>query len=95
MLGFENPFLKVFQGLRPSEHIQVHSIAGDLNQLFESRKGDSVVPLTSALATKSDTVTIVQERHMELHHHPKTISEITRILQLNITEADALASKAK
>ena len=95
MLGFENPFLKVSQGLRPSEHIQVHSIAGDLNQLFESRKGDSVVPLTSALATKSDTVTIVQERHMELHHHPKTISEITRILQLNITEADALASKAK
>ena len=95
MLGFENPVLKVFQGLRPSEHIQVHSIAGDLNQLFESRKGDSVVPLTSALATKSDTVTIVQERHMELHHHPKTISEITRILQLNITEADALASKAK
>jgi hypothetical protein len=95
MLGFENPFLKVFQGLRPSEHIQVHSIAGDLNQLFESRKGDSVVPLTSALATKSDTVTIVQERHMELHHHPKTISEITRILQQNITEADALASKAK
>ncbi len=95
MLGFENPFLKVSQGLRPSEHIQVHSIAGDLNQLFESRKGDSVVPLTSALATKSDTVTIVQERHMELHHHPKTISEITRILQQNITEADALASKAK
>ena len=95
MLGFENPFLKVFQGLRPSEHIQVHSIAGDLNQLFESRKGDSVVPLTSALATKSDTVTIVQERHMELHHHPKTISEITRILQQNITEADARASKAK
>ena len=95
MLGFENPFLKVFQGLRPSEHIQVHSIAGDLNQLFESRKGDSVVPLTSALATKSDTVTIVQERHMELHHHPKTISEITRILQQNITQADALASKAK
>lgn len=95
MLGFENPFLKVSQSLRPSEHIQVHSIAGDLNQLFESRKGDSVVPLTSALATKSDTVTIVQERHMELHHHPKTISEITRILQLNITEADALASKAK
>ena len=95
MLGFENPFLKVFQGLRPSEHIQVHSIAGDLNQLFESRKGDSVVPLTSALATKSDTVTIVQERHMELHHHPKTIAEITRILQQNITEADALASKAK
>jgi hypothetical protein len=32
---------------------------------------------------------------MELHHHPKTISEITRILQQNITEADALASKAK
>jgi hypothetical protein len=95
MLGFENPFLKVFQGLRPSEHIQVHSIAGDLNQLFESRKGDSVVPLTSALATKSDTVTIVQERHMELHHHPKTIAEITRILQQNITETDALASKAK
>ena len=95
MLGFENPFLKVFQGLRPSEHIQVHSIAGDLNQLFESRKGDSVVPLSSALATKSDTVTIVQERHMELHHHPKTISEITRILQQNITEADALDSEAK
>lgn len=95
MLGFENPFLKVFQGLRPCDNIQVHSIAGDMNQLFESRKGDSVVPLTSALATKSDTVTIVQERHMELHHHPKTISEITRILQQNITEADALASKAK
>ena len=95
MLGFENPFLKVFQGLRPSENIQVHSIAGDLNQLFESRKGDSVVPLSSALATKSDTVTIVQERHMELHHHPKTISEITRILQQNITEADALDSEAK
>ena len=95
MLGFENPFLKVFQGLRPSEHIQVHSIAGDLNQLFESRKGDSVVPLSSALATKSDTVTIVEERHMELHHHPKTISEITRILQQNITEVDALASEAK
>jgi hypothetical protein len=95
MLGFENPFLKVFQGLRPSEHIQVHSIAGDLSQLFESRKGDSVVPLSSALATKSDTVTIVEERHMELHHHPKTISEITRILQQNITEVDALASEAK
>jgi hypothetical protein len=66
-----------------------------LNQLFESRKGDSVVPLSSALATKSDTVTIVEERHMELHHHPKTISEITRILQQNITEVDALASEAK
>ncbi|NBR06111.1 MAG: hypothetical protein EBT92_10110 [Planctomycetes bacterium] len=95
MLGFENPFLKVFQTLRPSEQIQVHSIAGDMNQLFESRKGDSVVPLSSALAVKSDTVTIVQERHMELHHHPKTITEITRILQQNITEADALASNPK
>ena len=95
MLGFENPFLKVFQSLRPSEHIQVHSIAGDMNQFFESRKGDTVVPLSSALATKSDTITLVEEKHMELHHHPKTISEIIRILQQNITEADALASKAK
>ncbi len=95
MLGFENPFLKVFQSLRPCDNIQVHSIAGDLNQLFESRKGDTVVPLSSALATKSDTVTIVQERHMELHHHPKTIAEIIRILQQNITEADATEPNPK
>lgn len=95
MLGFENPFLKVFQNLRPSEHIQVHTIAGNLNQLFESRKGDTVVPLSSALATKSDTVTMVEEKHMELHHHPKTIAEIIRILQQNITEVDALATIPK
>lgn len=88
MLGFENPFLKVFQSLRPSENIQVHSIVGDLNQFFEYRKGDSVVPITSALATHSDTVAIVEEKHMKLHHHPQTIAEITRILRQNIAESD-------
>ena len=95
MLGFENPFLKVFQTLRSSERIQVHSIAGDMNQYFESKKGDTVVPLSSALATRSDTVTIVPEKHMQLHHHPKTITEITRILQQNIQETDGLTTSAK
>lgn len=88
MLGLENPFLRLFQTLRPAKNLKVHTVAGDMNQFFEFQRGDGVVPVRSALAVHSDTMVTLPESHMHIHHHPEAVAEIARILRENLAEAD-------
>ncbi len=76
-----NPTLEAIYALPVSPSITMHSIIGTGHHgAFAKEPSDGVVPVSSARHRDVESELLV-EAHHDLHHHPDTIAEVTRILR--------------
>jgi pimeloyl-ACP methyl ester carboxylesterase len=92
LLAPGSPALEVLASLPTARDVHYHSIIGQaptstsvwLARFFSGNRGceedDGVVPYASAHVEEADSELVVPAEHMVIHHHPRAVQEIRRIL---------------
>ncbi|MFM8414832.1 MAG: esterase/lipase family protein [Planctomycetota bacterium] len=81
-----SPTLQAIERLRPACWVATHSIVGDVHPSLTGGRDDCVVPVESAHAPWALSEIFVPARHTKVHHHPRTVAEVQRILRLHLAE---------
>jgi len=76
LLAPGSPALELLAARPKPRGVHFHSIVGDLGD-----GSDGVVPVASAHLDGVDSEIIVPAYHTEVHHHPRAVMEVWRILQ--------------
>jgi len=95
MLDPEAPAIKVISHRPKPERVHYHSVIGvvkDNNFYQEIREvlrwddhpGDGVVRYDSAHLDFAESELVVKADHMKVHHHPKAVQEVKRLLYLHL-----------
>lgn len=95
MLDPEAPAIKVISHRAKPERVHYHSVIGvvkDNNFYQEIREvlrwddhpGDGVVRYDSAHLDFAESELVVKADHMKVHHHPKAVQEVKRLLYLHL-----------
>lgn len=91
LLDPESPALQVLYQRKRPEKVHFHSVVGVIkkNHFFQEFRdvlnwddapGDGVVRYDSAHLKDAESELVVQADHMKVHHHPKAVQEVRRIL---------------
>jgi pimeloyl-ACP methyl ester carboxylesterase len=79
LLDPKSPALEQLAALPLPRHIHFHSIMGEIFGEGE-KSSDGVVPYTSAHLDGVDSEVLVSASHLVVHHHPRAVLEVRRIL---------------
>jgi pimeloyl-ACP methyl ester carboxylesterase len=82
-----NPLLQGFACMPFSRCVRLHSIIGTGGISVIGEAGDGVVSVSSARQSGVCSELLVPVRHDQLHHDPRTVSELARILREHAREA--------
>lgn len=86
LLQPSSPTLQAIERLRPACWVATHSIVGDVHPSLTGGRDDCVVPVASAHAPWALSEIYVPAKHTKVHHHPRTVAEMQRILRLHLLE---------
>lgn len=78
--------LQALHALRPPCWVTTHSIVGNVHQSLTSGPGDCVVPVSSTRLPDPVSEIEVPANHTRVHHHPRTVMELERILAEHLRE---------
>lgn len=78
--------LQALERLRPACWVTVHSVVGDGHVSVLGGRDDGVVPVESAHTAAAVSEITVPASHTRVHHHPRTIEEMCRILLQHLHE---------
>ncbi|MEM7782635.1 MAG: alpha/beta fold hydrolase [Planctomycetota bacterium] len=100
-LAADNPFFKALARTSLPESVELHNIVGDIparNLLgFENKNakqgGDGIVSLLSSRYPNAVTQIAVSAEHQEVHQHPASIYEVSRILIQNLENRDRVRAR--
>ncbi|MFM8893161.1 MAG: esterase/lipase family protein [Planctomycetia bacterium] len=81
----DSTILQALHGLRPSCWVTTHSIIGEVRH-SPTGHGDCIVPVESARLPGVVSELLVPATHTRVHHHPRAIAEIERILLVHLRE---------
>ena len=84
MLEPKNPILNAMARLPVSPCVTTHSIIGSGGCGLCQEPSDGVVPVASAQVPCVESELFVEESHEHLHHDPRTIQEVLRILRRHL-----------
>jgi pimeloyl-ACP methyl ester carboxylesterase len=82
----DSSILQALERLRPACWVSVHSIVGDAHVSLLGGRDDGVVPVESAHTAGAVSEIAVPAMHTQVHHHPRTIEELERILVQHLHE---------
>jgi len=91
MLEPENPILHAMARLPMSPCVTTHSIIGTGGYSLCREPSDGVVPVASAQIPCVESELFVEQSHEHLHHDPKTIQEVMRILRWHLQCGEAVS----
>jgi hypothetical protein len=86
LLQPDSLMLKSIARLRPPCWVTVHSVVGDGHSWFVGVRDDCVVSVESAHTEGAVSEVYVPATHTKVHHHPRTIAEVRRILLQHLAE---------
>jgi len=86
LLQPDSLMLKSIARLRPPCWVTVHSVVGDGHSWFVGVRDDCVVSVESAHTEGAVSEVYVPATHTKVHHHPRTIAEVRRILVQHLAE---------
>ena len=86
LLEPDSYMLQAIRGLRPPCWVTVHSVVGDGHASLTGGRDDCVVPVESAHTEGAVSEIFVPASHTKVHHHPRTIMEVRRILTQHLQE---------
>jgi len=86
LLQPDSLMLKSIARLRPPCWVTVHSVVGDGHSWFVGVRDDCVVSVQSAHTEGAVSEVYVPATHTKVHHHPRTIAEVRRILVQHLAE---------
>ena len=92
LLEPSSPTLQAIERLRPACWVATHSIMGDIHPSLLGGRDDCVVKVESAHTPGALSEICVPAKHTRVHHDPRTILEVERILRQHLAEFDAPAS---
>jgi pimeloyl-ACP methyl ester carboxylesterase len=82
--------LQALERLRPACWVTVHGVVGDGHVSVLGGRDDCVVPVESAHTAAAVSEITVPTSHTRVHHHPRTIEEMQRILLQHLHETGLL-----
>ena len=82
----ESSILRSLRGLRPPCWVTTHSVIGNAHRSLTGDDDDCVVPVSSARVGGVVSEIEVPATHTRVHHQPKTVREIERILAQHLRE---------
>jgi pimeloyl-ACP methyl ester carboxylesterase len=82
----DSSILQALHGLRPACWVTSHSIIGDAHRSPVGEGGDCIVPVSSARLPGVVSELTVPATHTRVHHHPRTVAELQRILVQHLHE---------
>lgn len=86
----ESTILRALRGLRPPCWVTTHSVIGNAHRsLIGGDDDDCVVPVSSARIGGVVSEIEVPATHTRVHHQPKTVRELERILTQHLRECGA------
>jgi hypothetical protein len=94
LLQPESLMLKSIDRLRPPCWVTVHSVVGDGHSWFVGVRDDCVVSVESAHTEGAVSEICVPATHTKVHHHPRTIAEVRRILLQHLVETSPAMATA-
>jgi pimeloyl-ACP methyl ester carboxylesterase len=89
LLEPNSPTLQALETLRPACWVATHSILGDLHPSLLGGRDDCVVTVESGHVPGARSEICVPAQHTRVHHHPRAILEMKRILTEHLAEFDA------
>jgi len=92
LLQPDSLMLKSIARLRPPCWVTVHSVVGDGHSWFVGVRDDCVVSVESAHTEGAVSEVYVPATHTKVHHHPRTIAEVRRILLQHLAETSQAAA---
>ncbi len=81
-----SPSLQALDRLRPACWVATHSIVGDVHWSIIGGRDDCVVAVESAHTSGASSEICVPATHTRVHHDPRSIVEIERILRQHLAE---------
>ena len=78
--------LQAIEVLRPACWVAVHSVVGTGHVSVTGGRDDCVVSEASAHTAGARSEIAVPATHTKVHHHPRTIAEVQRILAEHLGE---------
>jgi len=84
-----SPTLQALEQLRPACWVATHSILGDIHRSLFGGRDDCVVSVESGHTPGARSEICVPAKHTRVHHHPRAILEVKRILTEHLAEFDA------
>lgn len=93
MLEPNNPILSAMALMPVSPCVTTHSIIGTGGCSLCREPSDGVVPIDSARIPGIESELFVDEEHEHLHHDPRTIQEVLRILRRHLRCVDGDATE--
>ncbi|MFM8436284.1 MAG: hypothetical protein ACKOBP_13290, partial [Planctomycetia bacterium] len=82
----ESTILGALRGLRPPCWVTMHSVIGNAHRSLVGDGDDCVVPVSSARIGGVVSEIEVPATHTRVHHQPKTVRELERILTQHLRE---------
>ena len=92
LLEPSSPTLQAIERLRPACWVATHSIMGDIHPSLLGGRDDCVVKVESAHTPGALSEICVPAKHTRVHHDPRTILEVERILRQHLADFAAPAS---
>jgi triacylglycerol esterase/lipase EstA (alpha/beta hydrolase family) len=86
VLAPDSMILNALLGLRPPCWVTTHSIIGNGHKSSLCGDGDCIVPVSSAQLPGVVSELCVPAKHVRVHHHPRSIAELQRILVQHLHE---------
>ena len=80
--------LQAIERLRPPCWVTMHSIVGDGHHSLTGGRDDCIVAVESAHTTGAVSEIMVPTNHTQVHHHPRAVAELERILLQHLRETD-------
>jgi pimeloyl-ACP methyl ester carboxylesterase len=87
LLAPQSPALELLAARREPQRVHYHSIIGEAYGTGKDST-DGVVPYTSAHLDDIDSEITVPANHLNVHHHPRAVSEVWRILLEHLREVE-------
>ena len=87
LLAPQSPALELLAARREPQRVHYHSIIGEAYGTGKDST-DGVVPYTSAHLDSVDSEITVPANHLNVHHHPRAVSEVWRILLEHLREVE-------
>jgi hypothetical protein len=86
LLRPSSPTLQALDRLRPPCWVTLHSIVGDVHPSLVGGRDDCVVAVESARTPGAVSEIFVPATHTRVHHHPRSVAELERILRQHLAE---------